>query len=1130
MPEYNRYKINAATLLVGVGGMGSSIVSNVYTALPKNYKKNTYAHIFDTDVHELHDHRYEELWNKDGVTQISPPFHIGTCIESLEKDTDVRNWFPDSTHLTHTPMIQGAAQVRAVSRLALLDTIKRGAITRLNRQLDNLLTLRDDREVDSIRIVIVNSLAGGTGSGSFLQLSLYIREYLKRRHVENATIRAFFLMPEIFIQNGDYKDGNLMERTVRANGYACFKEIDALIRLRSGTCQIGPNHKHAPLFAPSLEYAPNFAGRQEITRGQLPFDVITLFDYWGMMDNGAAAKLNSKGQYIRQVEDAIRLHLFSPLEGRSGLEAHESNLANLHLKSENRSRYAGSGSAALIYPFDELSRYMALRWVREGISKQWQEIDDEIDEQIHRAKQDRAEGILRELPDKQVLFGQLLRDKAESKNAIPFYRLIYDQAHILDERGQRVETKHNAWLDAVKKRLNEALEQAIGEKANLAPDIYEEDLLDAETLVYNVRQSENNLRYFSEELGRRVDAIGLSLAKDIVWRPYRQEVSYEQRNDALLNTWILGKDEPMHPLAIRYFLGEALQLLDKKLISSKQELKKVEGDIESYDRIWDHESTKAVEKTAAAKANVVVNLRFAGLRGKVKEFAQEFLSEHDNLRENIKRRAKLKVYVDAYEYLAGYLKDFLTYWQDWFHYLDALYNNLSQEIRLLEDKHDKSSDVTKIYVRASAKIKKNLWEQESVHLMEEEFPPEICERLYMSFYRSKGRQYIEQIPPLLDANRFIIEFRQDVLPWCEKKIKTSPKFNMNIAEAIESERKLLQQAKLLPESGRDFASYLRSYLDKLNGLAIPWVLTLEQPQHFTYTCLSDHVARSIGERDVEVYIPDNMINNGFSKYEIVRVNLLYGLHASHFTHIAGNDESEYRRAYREHLAMSCTRPPQLYPPHLDRFWGSPAFLPELDEEEQKRSINDIYRAIIYLLAWQSVDKPRLIFARTVDQREYWHERLVRHNIQPLFDENNKMISANIYGLIKVFAANYDLVAKVLASVDEEEDACRNKPKDINLLKKLDEVVKALSKLPNEAPNPAIGKQFLEAIVIAVVDEIQDIFYRLNDRMPRTAADSARPYLQELLHLVETGGLNEDYIKLFIEHIEFAIAEPKYLRL
>jgi len=110
---------------------------------------------------------------------------------------------------------QGAGQLRALGRIGFLCSME---------DIHNILetALRDlgaTRGGRGIRVAIFCSLAGGTGSGMFLDVALLIRRILARR----ASLAGFFLLPEVFAA------ASHIDR-IWANGYAALKELSVLSR------------------------------------------------------------------------------------------------------------------------------------------------------------------------------------------------------------------------------------------------------------------------------------------------------------------------------------------------------------------------------------------------------------------------------------------------------------------------------------------------------------------------------------------------------------------------------------------------------------------------------------------------------------------------------------------------------------------------------------------------------------------------------------------------------------------------------------------------------------------------------------------------------------------------------------
>lgn len=150
--------------------------------------------------------------------------------DALEKYPHIKDWLsltPKKIRELGIDPAKGAGQIRAISRLYFFDkylkvrdkirlklkTLKAGLShePQLNR-----LGLR--METSKFRIVIVASVAGGTGSGAFLDMGLLAR-WLAKSEVDHADVELMLFLPT------GYSSAN-KDRT-EANGYAALMELES---------------------------------------------------------------------------------------------------------------------------------------------------------------------------------------------------------------------------------------------------------------------------------------------------------------------------------------------------------------------------------------------------------------------------------------------------------------------------------------------------------------------------------------------------------------------------------------------------------------------------------------------------------------------------------------------------------------------------------------------------------------------------------------------------------------------------------------------------------------------------------------------------------------------------------------
>ncbi|PWB29728.1 hypothetical protein DCO48_21790 [Pseudomonas sp. SDI] len=155
-------------------------------------------------------------------------------MDELNRHREVAEWFPltpDKIRALGIDPSKGAGQIRALSRLyfydkypvirdKLRDKVGR-LLSNIGGQADKLKKLGLEIDPGKIRIVISGSAAGGTGSGSFLDMGYLAKAILKEYNIAGK-VDLFFVLP------GGFHSYNT-ER-VQANGYAALMELETSMR------------------------------------------------------------------------------------------------------------------------------------------------------------------------------------------------------------------------------------------------------------------------------------------------------------------------------------------------------------------------------------------------------------------------------------------------------------------------------------------------------------------------------------------------------------------------------------------------------------------------------------------------------------------------------------------------------------------------------------------------------------------------------------------------------------------------------------------------------------------------------------------------------------------------------------
>ena len=151
----------------------------------------------------------------------------GHYMKELDNYPHIKQWLPQA-ELSAINTEKGAGQVRAISRLLFFDqfTVLKEMIRRqgdavLNNvgQQAELADLRLDIDRQNLRVVVICSAAGGTGSGSFIDVGLMIRSLRDPRPVQ---VDLILLLP------GGFKGAN--RERVNANAFASLMELEHAMR------------------------------------------------------------------------------------------------------------------------------------------------------------------------------------------------------------------------------------------------------------------------------------------------------------------------------------------------------------------------------------------------------------------------------------------------------------------------------------------------------------------------------------------------------------------------------------------------------------------------------------------------------------------------------------------------------------------------------------------------------------------------------------------------------------------------------------------------------------------------------------------------------------------------------------
>lgn len=397
-------------LLIGVGGTGSAAVDILYQKI-REFGNQTENHIsavvFDTDVGSVTTIRSAE------AVSMADPASVGTICDRIGKEY-LREWFPcDKTSVRSQEMVRGASQWRKKSFLAFVNLMnKQEARTAFHRALDSVAIAEPGA---SCEIYVIASIAGGTGSGSFIPISLYARRYIRDLGKE-PIVSAMIACPDI------YAESQTPENRIKiyANAYAILRELNAINLVTNNdynrTAADNFLEKKAPVRfrighpdEPNVGVLFDASDERFWTPDAAPFSQVFILDKIPGVHS----------VHAHEIVLANSLYTILCTDIGAAMDSEASNHVVLHSQNNGGNAiYAGISTAQLCFPADSILNYLAHKKAISACEGEWLTLHNATEERIHeeeiRAKEMRRQFFMKDGDYAKYFLAAL---KAEEGNA-----------------------------------------------------------------------------------------------------------------------------------------------------------------------------------------------------------------------------------------------------------------------------------------------------------------------------------------------------------------------------------------------------------------------------------------------------------------------------------------------------------------------------------------------------------------------------------------------------------------------------------------------------------------------------------------------------------------------------------------
>ena len=1012
---YGEYK-NVPVLLIGLGGIGSEIVDNVYGRLKdSDMIDNVEALVFDTDIN-----------SQRNLNNVSADCKIQTSTDktvkyALENDPTARDWFPSHPIIDKMQMLNGAGQIRAVSRLALRSAMKAGKLTSVSAVRERLFRLGTNVEEKGLRVMIVSSMMGGTGSGMFLQLPLYIRKIFEEKtgSADRIEIQGTFILPDVL------KGAISSQETenVYSNAYAAMKELNAIIS--------SVNANDGTVI--NLEFEPNqvdASGLADTSVTKLPYDYCYFYD----KEDTKGRVLAGFKDYISMIEENLFMQVFGPVSDK--LYSIYCNKIKETILKGGRNIYGGIGIGELTYPYDDIVDYCVYKVLAGSLDNQLLKID-----QIYRAEMDKynrniQNGIDDQMPDRENVYITNFESLATTDN---FFTQIKRSLTEYDENDNEVSDnikKLQARIDeeiASIFKNDEEIKEQVG-ACYIKPGSFSS--LPVEKIRPAVANCEARFRQFRIMIDGKTQNKAEAKA-NADWGVF------SETDKSILNDFLKNKEMFINSVGIRYMLYKLHKILkqakinlDEKLANDANKLKIAE------ERHFVSRSGAKIDGVKMAE-EVIKNKGFfnKNLNNFKEDYAKK-ASAHFNLLQGYCNDSLKAAY---YERSIKLLEILISEYENMFSRLADQKYEIEKHINSLLVKHDDTKGSTVQYVLADQKYKNQIWSTIPDEAKSSILTGTLSEEMHAALFGGFQKKANNSIGQAVSYDKL---FHDLIVTSCRERLLANntvkETLHINIMQALEREADF---------NGQSMAkqAYIKDRLSYLADSVCPWTPKSEDSSDIDLWAISTNcrtATENVDEKSsLEKLIDETSAgkldaNNVVSSpvlfdNSILFVTARYGLMVSDFSKFsAGKNnkpDGEYYNAYKNVIEnISKEGQTNSYggtaiTPHIDKRWH--LTLRDINQEVYEKNLCDVAKAFVIGLANKN------FVAKQSDSVSGAPQFVSVFDGRPkVIIYQSSPVDGRIKNLYKALNGNPDLVCDAIEELDKfTEASSRTASRDVDIL-------------------------------------------------------------------------------------------------
>ena len=971
------------TLVLGIGGIGCRIAANISDLLTDEARERVGIIGIDTNVNDLNAVAARGV----RTIQTSDDRTVG---EYLMHNPHHLPWFPLNTFTASKSLLNGAGQIRAVSRLGALATEEKGGFIPIKEEIQRIRANRGDSSNGNLTVMVVGSITGGTGAGLFLQIPYYIRKVMYGESgLKNIIVRGMFVGPDLTV---DVQPSAINQSAVRVNGYSCIKELNALYMRQLSTK--GHNDLKVDFYAPTtetekrtvmddirkawLDTATDESGytleavssdAKIIAQGNpdIPYDYLYLIEGSSADGGIGIAPLSSVESLAARMVHTL---MFTPVSNNA--LSVEDNMILQDAAHNGMNRYSSAGMTRLVYPQDLAREYVTLCMVRDRVQNEWMIIDNSFQDQVSEARsRQRTDGQVK-IPQLKTSYVELFRSQVTGEGALG---KLYQEAYEVTPDKEEI-SRATLYLKNLDSLVAGVLEKeevlAISETCG----VNEAKMNTFTSAISEVNRVYNALDDYAKLAKRLAIEQPAAIANQLFppsWQSMRQskDVSYNIYN--LLHN--------VHPITARFLCYDMMQQLEKRI----NLLSKTVTGIQLEDYLEEDFDQKDTDIKTAGQALRKMQEKQIPLLGSLVSEAKQIKKVKTKLQDVA---ASQKDLVDLYlkssialavsRILVERLDRLSENYNIFFKNIDVMIQENQARINKLEDINLPLGQMG-VYCSKDAF---RIIAAEYQNSVDDELTQETKIAIFENLFKVLADDF---------ANDTKVETeRQKAARAAKKAKKLNSIFSVAVVDTIRTEiikkgagivdmnihEALKRQFELECPEMDNFSEYLQKLVRMAMKMAAPMVATTGNAaaENTATAYIAMHpscAATEMGEPNagatLSLFAPTAsaetgnvrvtaLLDDAFSPYEITCFRAKYKFSVEDLTKYGPSSANAL--AYQERVSNLGKAPVftgnpddslTVINPHLDRHWHEEAYLPALYKSERARNKLDLNKAFIYAM-------------------------------------------------------------------------------------------------------------------------------------------------------------------------------------